>query len=106
LCGPTCYRLQELVAYTATTLGLYRIILPLGKALSRLQAFILGNLPGRPFTLDNYLSLQTDSVCERDGLGELGIQPHAIEAIVPRYLAHRSHRGRLNQQRRSFTFSE
>ena len=101
LCGPSIYSLQELVAFTATTLGLRRIVLPLGDGLSRLQAAVLGHLPGRPFTHDNYLSLQTDSVCERDGLGELGITPHAIEAIVPGYLAQGNQRGRLNRQRHS-----
>jgi len=100
LCGPNVYSLQELVTYTAKTLGMHRLILPLGDGLSRLQAALLGILPGRPFTRDNYLSLQTDSVCEKDGLGELGIQPHAIEAIVPGYLAQQSHRGRLDQLRR------
>ena len=99
LCGPSIYSLQELVAFTAATLGLRRIVLPLGDGLSRLQAALLGHLPGRPFTHDNYLSLQTDSVCERDGLGELGITPHAIEAIVPGYLAQGNQRGRLNRQR-------
>jgi uncharacterized protein YbjT (DUF2867 family) len=106
LCGPNVYNLQELVAYTATTLGLHRLILPLGDGLSRLQATLLGHMPGRPFTRDNYLSLQTDSVCDKDGFGELGIAPQAIEAIVPRYLAQRSYRGRLDQQRRRLTLRD
>jgi len=28
---------------------------------------VLGVMPGRPFTMDNYRSMQMDSVCERDG---------------------------------------
>lgn len=100
LCGPTAYSLRELVAYTAATLGLRRHILPLGKGLSRLQAILLGHIPGRPFTLDNYLSLQTDSVCERNGLAELGIQARSIEAVVPRYLARKHHHGHLDRLRR------
>ena len=31
--------------------------------MSRLQARILQNLPGKLFTMDNYRSLQTDNVC-------------------------------------------
>jgi uncharacterized protein YbjT (DUF2867 family) len=103
LCGPSLYTLRELVTYTARTAGLRRFILPLGDGSSRLQARLLGLLPGRPFTMDNYLSLQTDSLCEHNGLLALGIQPHAIESVVPRYLAHRSHRGSLDRHRRDIT---
>ncbi|MGD9164025.1 MAG: complex I NDUFA9 subunit family protein, partial [Chromatiales bacterium] len=100
LCGPKVYTLRELVAYTAQTTGLRRLILPLGDGLSKLQANIFGLLPGRPFTLDNYLSLQCDSVCEINGFEALGITPQAIESIVPRYLAQNSHRGRFDYYRR------
>jgi NADH dehydrogenase len=34
--------------------------------MSRLQAMVLQNLPGKLFTMDNYRSLQTDNVC-KDG---------------------------------------
>jgi NADH dehydrogenase len=100
LCGPNVYTLRELVSYTAKSVGLRRFILPLSSGLSRFQAHILGHLPGRPFTLDNYLSLQTDSVCEVNAFKELGIKPQAIESIVPRYLAQKSYRGRLDHYRR------
>ena len=103
LCGPKVYSLRELVAYTAQTLRLRRLILPLGNGASRLQAGLLGLLPGRPFTMDNYLSLQTDSVCQSNGLDELGIAPQAVESIVPRYLAQQSYRGRLDHHRRRFS---
>ena len=103
LCGPNIYTLQELVSYTAKTAGLNRVILPLGNGLSKMQARLLGLLPGRPFTMDNYLSLQTDSICENNGFGSLGIDPQAIECIVPRYLAQGGYRGRLDRYRREFT---
>ncbi|MCU7845183.1 MAG: complex I NDUFA9 subunit family protein [Candidatus Thiodiazotropha sp. (ex Monitilora ramsayi)] len=103
LCGPNIYTLQELVSFTAKTTGLRRVILPLGNGLSKMQARLLGLLPGRPFTMDNYLSLQTDSICEDDGFGGLGIDPQAIESIVPRYLAQGGYRGRLDRYRREFT---
>ncbi len=100
LCGPRVYTLRELVAYTAETAGLRRLILPLGDGFSQLQARVLGLLPGRPFTLDNYLSLQTDSICESNGFELLGIAPQALESIVPRYLARQSYRGRFDRYRR------
>jgi NADH dehydrogenase len=103
LCGPKIYTLRELVAYTAETAGLHRLVLPLGDRLSKLQASVLGLLPGRPFTLDNYYSLQCDSICERNGFDYLGIKPQAIESIVPRYLAQNSYRGRLDRYRRQIT---
>jgi NADH dehydrogenase len=101
LCGPRIYTLHELLHYTARTAGIRRLVVPLNDSLSRLQAAVLGLLPGRPFTLDNYRSLQTDSVCESNGLLRLGITPQAIESIVPRYLARQSYRGRLDRYRRA-----
>lgn len=101
LCGPQLYTLRELVEYTARITGLKRVILPLGDSASRLQARILGVMPGRPFTLDNYLSLQTDSVCDDNAFDRLGITPQAIESIVPAYLANCSHRGRLDRYRQA-----
>ncbi|MEJ2452974.1 MAG: complex I NDUFA9 subunit family protein [Candidatus Thiodiazotropha sp.] len=100
LCGPKVYTLRELVTYTAETAGLRRLILPLGNSISRIQARVLGLLPGRPFTLDNYLSLQTDSICDSNGFELLGIAPQALESIVPRYLAQQSYRGRFDRYRR------
>ncbi len=103
LCGPRIYTLRELVEYTARTTGVKRLIIPLNDTLSRLQAILLGWLPGRPFTLDNYLSLQTDSVCDNNAFRNLGIEPQAVESIVPRYLSQGSYRGHLDRYRRDFS---
>jgi len=62
-CGPEVFTLQQILELIITTLGLPVRVLPLGKGLSRLQALILQNLPGKLFTMDNYRSLQTDNVC-------------------------------------------
>ncbi|MCU7931967.1 MAG: complex I NDUFA9 subunit family protein [Candidatus Thiodiazotropha sp. (ex Codakia rugifera)] len=99
LCGPQSYSLSALVKYTADTLGIKRWVIPLNDGLSRLQAHLLGHVPGRPFTLDNYLSLQSDSVCQQNGLSELGIHPQAIESHVPLYLMNRGYRGRFDHYR-------
>ena len=100
LCGPDIFTLKELVGYTARTLEIRRLIIGLGDLPSRLQAQVLGYLPGKPFTMDNYLSLQTDSICETSGLNELGIEPQSVEAIVPYYLSNKSYRGRFDQYRK------
>lgn len=93
LCGPEVYTLAELVEYTARQIGVQRRIWKLGDGLSRLQARLLEFVPGKPFSRDNYWSLQKDSVCARNALPDFGITPTAIEAVVPGYLGDRSMRG-------------
>ena len=82
LCGPDVMTLRELVDYTAATAGIKRPIINLPDSLARLQASVMEFVPGKPFSKDNYLSLQTDSVCS----GECTPQPTSINAIVPNYL--------------------
>lgn len=100
LCGPEVYTLKELVSYTARVAGLRRWVIGLGPFLSRLQAMVLGLMPGKPFTMDNYRSLQVDSCCVEDGLTELGISPVALDAVVPRYIGTRNRHNRLQGWRR------
>jgi len=94
LCGPRVFSLQELVEYTAHCLGLKKRIIRLSPALSALQARILGLLPGKPFTYDNYLSLQVPSTCTEDGLRQLGIAATDMDAVVPFFLGGKSERMR------------
>jgi len=87
LCGPRSFNLRELVQYTGAHIGREVQVIGLSDSLSRLQAKVFQALPGKPFSMDNYLSLQVDSVCVRNGFGELGIRPTDIDAVVPEYLA-------------------
>lgn len=89
LCGPKTYTLRELVEYTKEVVGSKSRIVPLGDTLSRLQARVLEWVPGKPFSRDNYLSLQADGVCRNNGFTEFGIQPTSLECIVPSYLGDR-----------------
>ncbi len=82
LCGPRNYSLRELVTYAARTSGHPRWVIGLPDWLARLQAFVLEFAPGKPFTRDNYASLQLDSVCT----DEASRQPTALEQIAPGYL--------------------
>lgn len=93
LCGPEVYTLVELVEYTARQIGVRRHIWKLSDSLSWLQARMLEFVPGKPFSRDNYWSLQKDSVCTQNSLSELGITPTSIEVVVPGYLGTRSARG-------------
>ena len=99
-CGPQEFTLRELVSYTRDQLGLRCTIAGLSDRLSRLQARVLGFMPGKPFSLDNYYSLQHDSVCTDNALPGLGVTPTPIAAVVPAYLAGRNARGHYNDFRR------
>lgn len=97
LCGRQTFSLRELVRYTAKSLGLNPSIIGLSDGISRLQAHLFGHLPGKPFSYDNYLSLQVASVCGENGLAELGIQPKTIDEIVPLYLNGQAKRQQYNR---------
>jgi uncharacterized protein YbjT (DUF2867 family) len=86
LCGPDILTLQEIVTMIARQLGLRRRIVPLNDALSRLQAAVLQFAPGKPFTPDNYRSLQVPSVCDAPFPAELGDKPGRLGDILPTYL--------------------
>ena len=87
LCGPRVYTLRELVEAVAATAGLNRRVVGLPRWAGWLQAALLEWVPGRPFTRDNWRSLQVDSVCDGPGgLAELGIRPTPLELVAPAYL--------------------
>lgn len=95
LCGPEEFTLKELVQYTAKTAGLSRKVIGLPDFASRLQARVMEFVPGKPFSRDNYLSLQTPSVCSDD----CACQHTSIDAVVPRYLGSADWAGRLQKRR-------
>jgi NADH dehydrogenase len=99
LCGPNVYTFRQLVAYTAEQVGVRRWIIALPDWLSRLQANVMEYVPGKPFSRDNYLSLQHDNVCEGEFPAEFGIMPRSIESEVPRYLAQKHERARYGDFR-------
>jgi len=59
----------------------------------------MGLLPGKPFSLDNYYSLQKDSVCSQSAFPQMDIKPRSVEAIVPTYLGSASSRARYYDYR-------
>ena len=87
LCGPRTLTLREIVAYIAQIKGIHKNVIGLGDAMSRLQAKILGMMPGKPFTMDNYNSLQQPSVCTHNGLQQLGIKATDMDIIIPQMLS-------------------
>jgi uncharacterized protein YbjT (DUF2867 family) len=87
LCGPSVYTLQELVEYVAKVKGLKRTVIPLCGGMSSVQAILLGLMPVKMLTHDNYLTLKTDAVCGCPFPEVFGIRPAALEAEAPQYLA-------------------
>ncbi len=96
VCGPEVFTLRQIIELIIDTLDLPVRVLPLGKGLSKLQALILQNLPGKLFTLDNYRSLQTDNVCpEGSRPGSTSLRQH-IRGLAVMY-GNKSHYDRLRK---------
>jgi len=87
LCGPRAYTLVRLVRYVARLRGACPVIVELGDRLSYWQARLMELSPVKLITRDNYYSMQVDSVCTGSFPAVFGIQPAALEAVVPSYLA-------------------
>jgi NADH dehydrogenase len=81
LCGPEQYSLKELVDYTARALGVNRHVIGLPELISKMQAYMLEWIPGKPFSVDNYKSLKLDSVCP-----ENEHETTSLDMVVPSYL--------------------
>jgi NADH dehydrogenase len=92
LYGPDVYSLREIVRMSARQLGLHRWIVPLPSLLGRMQALACDFVPGKPFSSDNWRSLQTDSVGGIDGLHRLGIVPTRVAQVLPEILGDRDDR--------------
>jgi len=86
LCGPQTYSLRELVQYVADALRLKRRIIGLNDRLSYLQAYMMELLPIKLMTRDNLKSMEIDSVCACPFPPIFGLQPTAMDVVVPDYL--------------------
>jgi hypothetical protein len=51
--------------------------------------------------MDNYLSLQIDSVCDCNGLEALGIPPSSVEGVMGPYFGNQIQRRRYDALRRA-----
>jgi len=100
LVGPREYSLKELVEWTARTAGLKRRIIGLPNAASRMQGWLMDFVPGKPFSSDNYRSLQIDNTSTENALWKFDIRPHSLESIVPGYLGNSIHQDQLSRFRK------
>src|SRR5882724_395111 len=90
--GPSVRTFKELMEFVLAATERKRLLLPLPFGLAAVQAFFLQFLPKPLLTPDQVELLRSDNVVSeqaiRDGrtLAALGIDPSAIEVIVPPYL--------------------
>ncbi|HEX9181924.1 MAG TPA: complex I NDUFA9 subunit family protein [Burkholderiales bacterium] len=83
--GPRQYTLRELVQAVCAIIGRRRLVIGLGPRLSMLQARMLELSPVKLMTRDNVRSMQVPSVCAAPF--PFGIEPAALEALAPAWLA-------------------
>ena len=103
LCGPRNYSLLELVHYISEVSEHKRMVIGLGRFNSWLQANFFQYVPGKPFSRDNYRSLQTDSVCaenHNDLINVFKISPTPLESVAPDYLSPRALQNRSQEFRK------
>jgi NADH dehydrogenase len=99
LVGPRAYTLRELVELTAQLNGTTCWIVGLPDPVSRLQGRVMDFVPGKPFSSDNYKSLQWDNVSADNALPRLGIEPQPVKPIVSAYLRGSPRQRRLDRWR-------
>ena len=100
LYGPEVLTLGQIVRAIRDAGGRRNVVIPLPDSLGRLQAQIAGRLPGKPFSLDNFRSLRTDSVGKVDGYATLGIAPRAFTPALPRLLGRPLRQQRMDEARK------
>jgi len=90
--GPEVKTFRELMEYVLAVTERKRLLVPLPFGLARLQAYVLQLLPTPLLTPDQVELLRTDNVVSQAAEAEgrtiegLGIEPAAIDAVVPSYL--------------------
>ena len=97
LCGPRVYTMKELVEAVCAMTGKRRLVTALPDRLSYFQAWMLEHLPGKIMTRDNYRSMQVANTC--DAPFPFHLQPQALEAVAPAWLAPSGPRERYPQLR-------
>jgi uncharacterized protein YbjT (DUF2867 family) len=87
--GPRAMSMRQVLRYILDVTGRRRPMIALPEGFVRLQARLGELLPTPPLTRDQLILLGKDNVVSPNALGfqALGIEPKAVEAIVPAYLA-------------------
>jgi len=86
--GPDTWTMREMLDYTRRLIGSRRLLIDLPEPMARAQGMVMGLLPGRPFSTEQYRTLSVDAMADTAALEALGIEPTAVETVVPLYLGH------------------
>ena len=103
--GPQVLSFEEVLRWILKETGRKRWLVPVPFWLARMQAAILGLLPNPPLTSDQLRLLETDNVVseeagrERCTLAALGIEPTAIDTVVPFYMEQYRPKGQFSSVR-------
>ena len=86
--GPATYTFAELMDLMLAETGRRRLLLPVPSRAMRVPAALMQFLPGAPVTPDQLEMLGTDNVVAPGaaGFGALGLEPRAIESVLPAFL--------------------
>ncbi len=102
--GPKVYSFKALMELLLHEIRRKRLLLPLPFGLAELQGAVLELLPVPPLTRDQVRLLRRDCVVGPDALtfSDLGIEPSAIEVVLPTYLDRYRDGGRFAENTRVF----
>jgi NADH dehydrogenase len=75
----------------------------LNNTLSYAQAFLMELLPIKLMSRDNIRSMEVDSVSQHPFPALFGVEPAALEAVIPEYLVDLTQRGAYDRFRSSAT---
>lgn len=86
--GPNIYEFRQLIRYVLHLTHRQRCLLPIPSLFAKILAWPAEFLPNPPITRDQIKLLKYDNIVQPQALSfkDLGIQPSALELIVPDYL--------------------
>jgi uncharacterized protein YbjT (DUF2867 family) len=89
LAGPRTYTVRELVMFTLRLIGKRRLLMTVPFAMAEVLARLFELLPSPPLTTSQVDLLKADNLASGalPGFRELGIQPEAVEVVVPTYIS-------------------
>lgn len=103
LAGPETLSFKDIYQKLFTQTGRTRMLVNMPTPLARIQAALFSVLPTPPLTNDQITSLQTDNVANAHAktLYDLGIEPTALDVVLPLYLDHYISGGKFAEKKRA-----
>ena len=88
LTGPRTYSFRQLMELVLATMRSRRFLMSIPFVVAEVEGTFLQLLPKPPLTRDQVELLKTDNVAggNQPGLPELGIEPTALEGVLPSYV--------------------